>query len=66
MADPERASSGRTEMNTVIIDRESEPGSWADALDRGCLTGRVADHVDDTSSRHPRRVPDGGDGQAST
>jgi hypothetical protein len=61
MADPERASSGRTEMNTVIIDRESEPGSWADALDRGCLTGRVGDHVDDGRARYSCPSPNGGD-----
>jgi hypothetical protein len=28
------------------IDNDSEAGSWARALGRGCLTGRVSDHDD--------------------
>ena len=27
----------------VVIDDKSEPGSWQFALDRGCLSGRVAE-----------------------
>ena len=29
----------------IIIDYDSEPGSWAEALDRGCLAGRVTEHT---------------------
>lgn len=46
MTNLEGASIDRMRVNTAIIDLESEPGSWADALDRGCLTGRVADHLE--------------------
>lgn len=45
-------------MNTTIIDRESEPGSWAEALDRGCLAGRVTEHVNDANVKHSCPSPE--------